>query len=90
MFIFYLIYVIIISLLSIIFLSATALAIEILYLCFFTLTLLVILIIYGTELAKLLLKKAVLASLYLPSIIYIVYKLTIFLIEFFDKFNPPC
>lgn len=71
-------------------LNATALAIGILYLCFFTLTLLIITIIYGTALAKIIFNRIILASLYLPIIIYIAFKLTIFLIEFFDKFNPPC
>ena len=89
-FIFYIIYIILISLISILWGLTVAGAI---YLYFFTLvslTLLLIALVYGIEATKYLLKKILLASMYLPIFIYFMFKVSIFLTDFFDKFPPPC
>jgi hypothetical protein len=88
-FLFYVIYVILISWLSIIVGNIIVFIINLFFLGLFTAALIICSLVYGTHLAKVFFKKCILASLYLPIIIYIIFKLSIFFIDFFDKFNTP-
>jgi hypothetical protein len=88
-FLFYVIYVILISWLSIIIGNIIVFIINLFFLGFFILALIICSLVYGTHLAKVLFKKCILVSLYFPIIIYTIFKLSIFLIDFFDKFNTP-
>ena len=85
MFIFYTLYIIIISLFSILGGLTVAGA---MYLYIFTLVSLLLLISAFTA-TKYLFKKILLGSLYIPIMIYVIFKFSIFLTEYFDKFNPP-
>ena len=88
-FLFYVIYIILLSWVSIIVGNTIVFIINLLFLGLFILSLIICCLVYGTHLAKLLFKKIILASLYFPTIIYLIFKFSIFLIEFFDKFNTP-
>lgn len=89
-FILYIIYVIILSLLNIVWGNAVSFAISCFYFTIFILSLLLSCILYGLSLTKLLFFKAILTTIYLPIIIYGLFKLSVFLTDYFDKFNPPC
>jgi hypothetical protein len=82
-FLFYTIYVILISLINISVSNAVAFAINAFYFCFISLILTICLLIYLKYLTKVFLKKLLLATVYLPIIIFIVFKVSVFLTEFF-------
>lgn len=46
--------------------------------------------ILSIRFTKIMYKKVLLTLFYGPIIFYIIFKLSIIIIEFFNKFNPPC
>jgi hypothetical protein len=82
-FLFYTIYVILISLINISVGNAVVFAINVFYFCFISLILTILLLIFLKYLTKLFLKKVLLALVYFPIIIFIFFKVSIFLTEFF-------
>ena len=88
-FILYIIYAILISLVNISWGNAVAFVLNVFYLIIFLIILTICLLIFLTELTKVFFKKLLLALLYLPTIIYLLFKASVFLTDFFDKFQPP-
>jgi len=85
----YIIYAILISLVNITWGNAVVFAINVFYLALFLVVSIICLLVFLTSVTKSFLKKLLLAGLYLPVIIYLLVKASIFLTEFFDKFRPP-
>jgi len=88
-FIFYIIYAILISLINISWGNAVVFAINVFYFGIFLIALTICLLVFILQLTKVFLKKLLLAVIYLPTIIYLLFKASVFLTEFFDKFSPP-
>lgn len=89
-FILYVIIVIVISLVNIIVENTIMFTITVTVATLLTIAFSIQALKAGAKFIKYLSGKFLLASIYLPIIIYLIFKLSIFLIDYFDKFNPPC